>query len=214
MLEEKSVQPWKILLYGTPSSRRPILSALTFLINLLLVGLTGDALYRARWYHSSEDLSFVRLGYVSPTEAKFLIREPDQAKMPVTLEVRIKDPQAPFDNPLWQTVGGTRWTANDTDFTGTVLAQLRHSEQRWYEWRTSNNHTGEFLAPPKAGVMPKYNDGKFTFLSTLVYSASLPIQPNGSRTGHPWPAPFGEEASRPRGSVHALSWRLYLCRRP
>ncbi|POR36734.1 Uncharacterized protein TPAR_03030 [Tolypocladium paradoxum] len=177
LLGEKSVQPWKILLYGAPSPRRPRLSALTFLINLLLVGLTGDALYRARWYYPSEDLSFVRVGYVSPTEAKFLIREPDQAKMPVTLEVRIKDPQAPFDNPLWQTAGGMRWTANDTDFTAAVPVPLRHSGQRWYEWRTSNKHTGEFLAPPKPGVMPKYNDGKFTFLSTSCILPRFPYNP-------------------------------------
>lgn len=163
--------------YGAPSARRPKLSAATFLINLVLVGLTADALFRARWYYPAEDLSFVRLGYVSTAEAKFLIREPDQAKMPVTLEIRVKDPQPSFDNPPWQTAGGVRWTANDTDFTAAVPVSLSHPKRRWYEWRTSNNHTGEFLAPPRPGTMPKYSDGKFTFLSTSYILPRFPYNP-------------------------------------
>ncbi|PHH87234.1 hypothetical protein CDD83_9140 [Cordyceps sp. RAO-2017] len=177
VVAEKITKPWKVLLYGAPSARHLGLSAVTFLINLVLVGLTADALYRARWYYKVEDLSFVRLGYVSPTEARFLIREPDQARMPVTLEIRIKDPQPPFDNPLWQTGGGVRWTSNDTDFTATVPVPLKHSDQRRYEWKTSNNHTGEFLAPPKPGVRSKYNDGKFTFVSTSCILPRFPYNP-------------------------------------
>ncbi|KAM4056312.1 phoD-like phosphatase domain-containing protein [Hirsutella rhossiliensis] len=177
ILAEKTTSPWRILLYGAPGAGRPILSAMTFLINVLLVGLTIDALYRSRWYHQAQDLSFVRLGYVDSTEAKFLIREPDQAKMPVTLDIRIKEPQPPFDNPLWQTAGGVRWTSNTTDFTATILVPLMLSEQRRYEWRTSNNHTGEFLSPPNPGSMPKYNDGKFTFISTSCILPRFPYNP-------------------------------------
>ncbi|KYK61569.1 alkaline phosphatase family protein [Drechmeria coniospora] len=177
IVREKPVQPWKVLFYGVPSKESPLLSALTFLINLALIGLIGDALYRARWYYPSDDLSFVRLGYVSPTEARFLVREPDQAKMPVTLEIRIQDPQPPFDNPQWQLVGGFRWTTNDTDYTASLTAPLIHPEQRQYEWRTSNNHAGQFLSPPKPGKMPKYNDNKFTFLSTSCILPRFPYNP-------------------------------------
>ncbi|KAF4511140.1 hypothetical protein G6O67_002963 [Ophiocordyceps sinensis] len=173
----KTSSPWKILLYGAPGAGRPILSALTFLINVLLVGLTVDALFRARWYHQAQDLSFVRLGYVGPSEAKFLIREPDQAKMPITLEIRIKEPKPPFDNPLWQTAGGARWTSNATDFTAVIPVPLMLSEQRIYEWKTSNNYTGEFLSPPKPGIMPKYNNGKFTFISTSCILPRFPYNP-------------------------------------
>ncbi|KAK7430334.1 hypothetical protein QQZ08_003082 [Neonectria magnoliae] len=177
VLREKPAKAWKILLFGAPSGKRPIVSFLTFLINLSLIGLTADALYRARWYYPADDLSFVRIGYVSPTEAKFLIREPDQAKMPITLEIHIKDPQPPFDNTLWQTAGGVRWTANTTDYTATLSVPLQHSQQRRYEWRTSNNHTGEFLSAPKAGAMPDYHNGKFTFLSTSCILPRFPYNP-------------------------------------
>ncbi|CAM1508185.1 Fc.00g050330.m01.CDS01 [Cosmosporella sp. VM-42] len=177
VLRQKPAKAWNILIFGSPSPTRPIASVLTFLINLILIGLTADCLYRARLYYPADDLSFVRLGYVSPTEAKFIIREPDQLKMPVTLEIHIKDPKPPFDNTLWQTAGGVRWTSNDTDFAAALSVPLKHSQQRRYEWRTSNNHTGEFLAPPKAGNMPDYDDGKFTFLSTSCILPRFPYNP-------------------------------------
>lgn len=177
VLGYKDDKAWSILLWGAPNPRQFWPSVWTFVINLIFVALTADALFRARLLYPADDLSFVRLGYVSPTEAKFLIREPDQAQMPVTLELHIKDAQPPFDNTLWQTAGGVRWTTNETDFTGAVSVPLIHSKQRVYEWRTSNNHSGEFLAPPRPGVMPDYNDGKYTFLSTSCILPRFPYNP-------------------------------------
>ncbi|TQS31594.1 hypothetical protein Golomagni_08119, partial [Golovinomyces magnicellulatus] len=178
-LEEKASTPWQILVYGAPDSRKPRLSAVTFLINLVLVLLTADALYRARWFHPASDLSFARLGYVSHSEAKLLLREPDQAKMPVTVEVRMADPHSPFDsgNAIWQVAGGLKSTSEIDDFTGVVKVALKSPRQRWYEWRTSNNHTGQFLAAPKPGATPDYNDGKFTFLSTSCILPRFPYNP-------------------------------------
>lgn len=177
LLRPKIASAWKILLHGGPSPTRPFTSFLTFLVNSALIGLTLDALFRARYFYPVDDLSFVRLGYVSHTEAKFLIREPEQLMMPVTLEIHIKDPQPPFDNTLWQTAGGVRWTTNETDFTAAITVPLHHSKQRRYEWRTSNNHSGEFLAPPKPGQMPEYDDGKYTFLSTSCILPRFPYSP-------------------------------------
>lgn len=174
---EKHVKPWQILAWGSGSKAHPRTSIATFLINVALMALTADAVLRARWFYPSQDLSMVRLGYVSQTEAKFLVREPDQAKMPVILELRIKDPQAPFDSPVWQTVGGVRWTSNETDFTATLTVPLTHSKQRRYEWRASNNQSGEFLAAPKVGQMPDYDGGKFTFLSTSCILPRFPYSP-------------------------------------
>ena len=167
----------RILLYGAPSSARPIASILTLLINLALTLLAVDALFRARLYYPADDVSFVRLGYVSETEARFLIREPDQAQMPVSMQMRIQDPRPPYDKPYWQTAGGVRWTANDTDFTAAITVSITHPHQRRYEWRTSNNHSGEFMAPTKAGVMPELTDGKFTFLSTSCILPRFPYSP-------------------------------------
>ncbi|KAF6841751.1 alkaline phosphatase family protein [Colletotrichum plurivorum] len=170
-------RPWVTLLAGSPSSTNSIMSILTFLMNVMLVAMTADCLFRVRQYYPADDLSFVRLGYVSHTEAKFVLREPDQAQMPVTLEIHIKDPQPPFDNPLWQTGGGLRFTDNTTDFTATLTVPLKHSQQRVYEWRTSNNHSGEFVAPPRPGQMSTFADNKFTFLSTSCILPRFPYNP-------------------------------------
>ncbi|KAG5977299.1 hypothetical protein E4U55_006889 [Claviceps digitariae] len=175
--EEKYEQPWKVLLYGIPSRQQPKLSLLGFLINVLLFGFTADALYRARWFYTAEDLSFVRLGYVSPSEAHFLIREPDQSQLPVTLQIRVKGIESITENAAWQTAVDVKLTSNETDFTQAITVPLRYSDQRWYEWKTSNNHTGEFLTPPKPGSTPIVNDGKFTFLSTSCILPRFPYNP-------------------------------------
>ncbi|QLI66071.1 uncharacterized protein G6M90_00g002950 [Metarhizium brunneum] len=177
ILGEKTERPWKVLLYGYPSATQPKWSIITLLINVVLALLTADALFRARWYYSSEDLSFVRLGYVSPSEANFLVREPDQAKLPVTLQIRAKTSEASVDAPAWSNAADIQQTTNETDFTQALTVSLRYSEQRWYEWRTSNNHSGEFLSPPKPGSMPTVNDGKFTFLSTSCILPRFPYNP-------------------------------------
>ncbi|KAI0166792.1 alkaline phosphatase family protein [Hypoxylon sp. FL1284] len=165
------------LLKGTPSPNSLVSTALTFLVNIACVAMVTDMVYSPRWSHPSHDLSFARVGYVSDTEAKLLIREPDQSKMPITVQVHIKDAKPPFDNPLWQTAGGVKTTSNETDFTAVVTIPLSHSKQRVYEWTTSNNHSGEFTAAPKPGAMPELFDGKFTFLSTSCIVPRLPYNP-------------------------------------
>jgi alkaline phosphatase D len=175
-VEERPLKPWRTLLTGAPNPRSLLLSASTLLINGLCVSMVADRLFREHNY-TCEDLSFVRVGYVSDTEAKLLIREPDQTKMPITVEIHIKDPQPPFDNPLWQTVGGTRWTNKDSDYTAVITVPLRHSKQRVYEYRTSNNHSGEFIAPPRIGQAGDGPDGHFTFLSTSCIVNRLPYNP-------------------------------------
>lgn len=174
---KRYISPLETLLLGTPNPNSLLSSAATFLINAACVAMVTDMVFTPRWSHPSHDLSFARVGYVSDTEAKLLIREPDQAKMPISVEVHIKDAVAPFDNTLWQTAGGIRWTTNETDYTSVVSIPLGHPDQRVYEWRTSNNHSGEFTSAPKPGRMPDLNDGKFTFLSTSCIVPRLPYNP-------------------------------------
>ena len=176
MLQEKSSKFLRTLLYGTPSPTSLGLSILTLLLNVACVTMVADRLFREQ-HETAEDLSFVRVGYVSHAEAKLLVREPDQSKMPVTIRIHIVDPQPPFDNPSWQTAGGVRWTLNETDFTSVVTIPLRHSSQRTYEWISSNNHSGQFTAPPKPGHTSGFNNGKFTFLTTSCIVSRLPYNP-------------------------------------
>jgi alkaline phosphatase D len=175
---DKSPSPLAVLLAGTPSPQNLLLSLVSFAVNAALVLAAGDFIYRAHYAYPSDDLSFVRLGYVSPTEANFLIREPDQSRMPVSIQLHIKDPLA-VDNPLWQTVGGINWTGNDSDFTAALTVPLRHAEQRVYEWQTSNGHSGQFSAPPRPGAVSALagHDGKFTFLSTSCILPYFPYNP-------------------------------------
>ncbi len=175
-VQDRPLNPWRTLLSGAPNPRSLALSLATLLINGLCVGMVADRLFRER-YHPGDDLSFVRVGYVSENEAKLLIREPDQSKFPVTVEVHIKDPQPPFDNPLWQDAGGVRWTGNETDYTAVLSIPLRHSKKRTYEWRTSNNHSGEFTTPPPIGHAEETNYGPFTFLATSCIVPQLPYNP-------------------------------------
>ncbi|EGX89466.1 alkaline phosphatase family protein [Cordyceps militaris CM01] len=177
ILEPKPVSSWKILAFGAPNPRDQVSSILTFVINGIFVALTADALFRARVLYPADDLSFVRLGYISNEEAKMLLREPDQAKMPVTVEIRIADPQPPFEDPIWRLAGGLQSTNNETDFTGIVNIPLKHKYPRWYEYRTSNNHTGRFLSAPRPGQLSDKMDGKFTFLSTSCILPRFPYNP-------------------------------------
>ncbi|KAL2884717.1 Alkaline phosphatase D [Ceratocystis lukuohia] len=170
-------RPLTTLLTGVPRKSSRFMSLLTLIINLMLILGVIDFTFTAHHFWPSHDISFVRVGYVSPTEARFLIREPDQSKMPVAVEIRIKDAQAPFDTNQWQVAGGARWTTNETDFTAALTIALPHSQQHVYQWRTSNNHTGEFMSPPQAGALSHYNDGKFTFLSTSCIIPRFPYNP-------------------------------------
>lgn len=176
-MREKRVPHWKILTYGAPNVRDKTASILTFVINAILILMTADALYRSRFLYPVEDLSFARLGYVSAEEAKLIIREPDQSKMPVMVEYRIADPKPPFDSPMWHSAGGVLSTSNETDFTAVINIPLFNAKQRMYQYATSNGHRGKFLGAPKPGVTPLYNDGKFTFLSTSCILPRFPYNP-------------------------------------
>ncbi|KAI0433059.1 PhoD-like phosphatase [Xylaria sp. FL1042] len=174
---EKPPNRLKTLLTGAPSPSSLLFTILTFLINVACLAAVTDFVYSPRWYYPSDDLSFARVGYISDSEAKLLIREPDQAKMPVTVQLHAKDTQPPFSNALWREVGSVKSTTQDSDYTAVVTLPLSHSKQQVYEWTTSNNHSGEFTAAPKPGAMPTLSDGKFTFLSTSCIVPRLPYNP-------------------------------------
>lgn len=205
ILAEEAPSFWHVLLYGAPSLRRPFASTLTFLVNLVFVLLTADALYRARWYYSSEDLSFVRLGYVSHYEARFLVREPDQSKMPVTLEIRPVHPDQTRAQPIWFPGEVVRSTTNETDFTATITVELPIPMQRRYEWKTSNNFSGDFLAAPRLGHMPEIETDKFTFLSTSCILPRFPYNP----LDHPLAIPGLRHLARKLPELHA-QFMLFL----
>jgi alkaline phosphatase D len=119
-----------------------LLSLATLLVNVGLVLAATDFIYRGKIVHPSDDLSFARVGYVSDSEAKLLIREPDQTKYPIFIYLKLNNPTPPHDVPGWQSMGGINFSTNETDYTTVVNLPLRVSdpfrpwEQKEYHWVT------------------------------------------------------------------------------
>jgi alkaline phosphatase D len=174
VVEEKPHKPWRTMLTGLPSPTSLLWSLATLGVNLGLVLAATDLVYRAKVFHPEHNLSFARLGYVSPTEAKLLIREPDVSKLPVFVSYRVSGAPAAYEDQAWQSAGNIRSLGNGTDYTGVVTLPLPNYPDRTYQWTTSNNHTGFFTVPPKPGQVPK--DG-FTFLTSSCIKARFPYNP-------------------------------------
>lgn len=175
VLEKKPISFWKTLLTGSPDPTSSLLSLLTLLINVLLVLATTDLVYRAKVYHPSHDLSFARLGYVSPTEANLLIREPNATQLPIFVSYRQAGASAAREVAAWQSAGTVTVLGNDTDYTAAVTISLPYNADGTYQWTTSNNHTGYFTVPPKVGQVPQ--SGEFTFLTSSCIKPHFPYNP-------------------------------------
>jgi alkaline phosphatase D len=204
LVELKPLRPAATLLWGIPNPRSLLLTASTLLINMACVVMIVDRLYSEHRY-TAEDLSFARVGYVSDTEAKILIREPNQDVFPITVDVRLRDPVPPFEDDEWYRVGGVRYTSYDTDYTAVVPVPLKASAQKVFEWRTSNNHSGLLTSAPKAGHTQNLYSGKFTFLTTSCLISRLPYSP----FDHPLAIPGLRHLARLLPSLEA-SFMLFL----
>lgn len=142
ILEQRSPKIWRTLLTGLPSPTSALLSLATLLINVGLVLAATDFIYRGKALYPCDDLSFARIGYVSDSEAKLLIREPDQSKYPIFISMKLNNPTPPHDSPGWKSMGGINFSTNETDYTTVVTIPLRVSdplrpwEQKEYHWVT------------------------------------------------------------------------------
>ncbi|KIM99539.1 hypothetical protein OIDMADRAFT_146197 [Oidiodendron maius Zn] len=183
ILREKPPRIWRTMLTGLPSPSSALWSLITLVVNLALVLATTDMVYRAKVFYPSHDLSFARLGYVSPTEAKLLVREPNPSQLPIFVSYRLASPPASYEDASWQSVGTITALGNDTDYTDVVTFPLPNHPDRTYQWATSNNHTGYFTVPPKTGHVPSTG---FTFLTTSCIKARFPYNPF---TQHPLSIP-------------------------
>jgi len=174
-IEEKPKQVLQTLLTGLPSPTSALLSALTLLINVGLVLAVLDLTYRAKLFHPSHELSFTRLGYISPTEANLLIREPEPSQLPLFVSYRPLDPAGIDEDPAWLAAATINSLDNDTDYTSSIKIRLPGVPNQTYQWVTSNNHTGFFTTPPKIGEVSKR--GTFTFLTSSCILPNFPYNP-------------------------------------
>lgn len=175
ILEEKAPRPWRTLLTGLPDPNSAALSLLTLLINVALVLAATDLIYSPKAFHPTQNLSFARLGYVSPTQASLLVREPDLSQLPIFVSYRLAMPAAAYEDSAWQSAATITSLSNETDYTQAVHFPLPQHPDRTYQWTTSNNHSGFFTVPPKAGQVTKHGD--FTFLTTSCIIPRFPYNP-------------------------------------
>lgn len=161
------------LLLGLPTPSSLSWSLVTATINVLLVLGTIDVVYRGKWSYPSQDLSFARVGYVSDTSAKILVREPNTRQLPMYISYR-GAPGSGVDDS-WKSAGQVYLLSNQTDFTySQVIAPLRPSTQ--YQYAVSNNHSGFFTTAAPAGQMAP-GSSKFTFLTSSCIKPRFPYNP-------------------------------------
>ena len=165
------------LLTGLPSPTSKLWTAATVSINVLLVGFVLDMTYRAAWLYPANDLSFARVGFVSDSSAKILVREPDVKQLPLFMSYRLAEPlDGSVSDETWLSAGTVTTLSKATDFT-TVLTISKLDPDTRYQFATSNNHTGYIISAPKPGTtsMRKEFQGKFSFLHTSCMKARFPF---------------------------------------
>ncbi|KAJ5709041.1 Alkaline phosphatase D-related protein [Penicillium malachiteum] len=136
----------KTLLTGLPSKRSPVWTWITALINIVVSCLALDFLVRGLVVFPSNEVTFSRIGYVSPTTANLVFREPDTAQLPVVVSYQ----EASHEPNKWVQEGTVYMLNNSTDFTKTVKFQNLKPGTH-YRYRLSNNKTGSFVTAPRPG---------------------------------------------------------------
>lgn len=166
----KDPHPLRTLLFGIPSPSNGKLSLATFAINALLALAAWDFTFRTHYYYPNNDLSFSRIGFVGPSSAKLLVREPRFEHWPVTVWY-VPDGPTVTTTHLVDVVPSL---SNETDFTKVVNIRKLDPETK-YRYFTSSNHTGTFTTAPEVGKPP--HSGKFTFLTSSCLKPRFPYDP-------------------------------------
>lgn len=158
------------LLTGLPSVSWPKVTVCTACINVLLALLALDFLGRGVLFYPSGKLAFSRVGYVSPTTASLLVREPDPAQLPLVVYYQ---EVAGEDSGKWIEDGIIYQTDDSTDFTvPVILRDLKPFTK--YRYSLSNNLTGSFITAPFPGT-----DGasRLSFLTSSCMKPNFPYNP-------------------------------------
>ena len=179
-VEEKDPQSAKTILTGLPSPSSLVWTGITFAINVALMAMAWDVVYRAPIFYPSHNLSMARVGYVSESTAKILVREPDTARLPIFVSYRHADPPlfrgdvaVPFDT-AWKSGGRLDELDESTDYSG-VFELKRLAPDTRYQY-VANNYTGYFTTAPRVGQTSNrlVNAGTFTFLHTSCLKNRVP----------------------------------------
>ncbi|OOQ85560.1 alkaline phosphatase family protein [Penicillium brasilianum] len=182
----------KTLLTGLPSRRSRLSTWTTALINIAVALLTLDFLVRGLVLYPSTNVSFSRIGHVSPTTAKLLLREPDQSQLPVVISFQ----EATVPSQKWTQEGTVYKLDNSTDFTAAVtLGNLKPSTE--YRYLLSNNKTGSFITAPRPGS-PSAN--RLSFVTSSCIKPNFPY----NVLSHPLRIPGIEQMTEALGKLPAI----------
>jgi alkaline phosphatase D len=176
--EEREPKVLRTLLTGLPSPSSALWSWITFGINMTLIAMALDVVYRAPLLYQAHDASFGRLGYVSENSANVLIREPYAFDVRV-LYRSIDEPNRSWMHKTHRASQPSDWLTNETDFT-TVMNIDHLRPDTPYEYIvevSSGNKTGTFTTAPRPGHLSLLKDNKFTFLSSSCIKARVPYTP-------------------------------------
>lgn len=200
----------RTLLTGVPDARSPFVSAVTVLVNIALPLLALDFLVRGLVFYPGTDLAFSRIGYVSPTTASLLVREPDAARLP--LGVYYQEMARP--GTQWLQDGTIHTVDNATDFTVPVtLRNLKPSTTYRYSVSKENpgtddrgtDGTGTFTTAPYPGTK---SASKLSFLTSSCLKPNFPYNP----LSHPLRIPGIEQVSDFIGQLPSMrpAFMLFL----
>ncbi|KAI9740400.1 MAG: hypothetical protein M1834_004980 [Cirrosporium novae-zelandiae] len=159
----------KTLIMGLPTKKYPSLNIINIMINALLLIFSADLVLRTHLLYPCNDLIFSRVGYISDTTAKILIREPNPSQLPIYVSYR--EAEAPDSIP-WTTADKIYFLDNTTDYTYPItLINLRPATTYIYSLTDSLN--GTFTTAPPLSL----SNPKLTFLSTSCMKPHFPYNP-------------------------------------
>ncbi|KAH8732112.1 PhoD-like phosphatase-domain-containing protein, partial [Phaeosphaeriaceae sp. PMI808] len=176
--EEREPKIMRTLLTGLPSPSSALWSWITFAINMALIAMALDVVYRARLLHQCHDASFGRVGYVSDHGANILIREPYAFDVKV-LYRSVDEPGRSWMHKSHLSSQPSYWLTNETDFTTVMsLDHLRPDTAYEYVIETSSgNKTGIFTTAPRPGRISQLKDNKYTFVHSSCIKPRVPYSP-------------------------------------
>jgi alkaline phosphatase D len=176
--EERQPKILRTLLTGLPSPSSAMWSWITFGINMALIAMALDVVYRAPLLHDCHNASFGRIGYVSDHNAKVMIREPYAHDVKVLYRSIDELERSWMHKTLYASQPG-HWLTNETDFTSVVdLEHLRPDTPYEYVISTSSgNKTGTFTTAPRPGHISAFKDNKYTFVHSSCIKPRVPYTP-------------------------------------
>ncbi|KAF9885638.1 hypothetical protein FE257_012729 [Aspergillus nanangensis] len=183
----------KTLLTGLPSASSPLATRFTTLVNIVLALLAFDFLLRGHVLYPANDLALSRIGYVSPTTASLLVREPDPKQLPLVIFYQDETQE---DVSQWVEEGAIYALDEATDYTTTVTIKNLNPGSN-YRYSLSNNHTGLFTTAPLPGTQ---SANRLSFLTSSCMKPNFPYNP----LSHPLRLPGIEKMTEAMNKLPSL----------